>query len=358
MNTTRIALIGVGNMGQAAHLQNYTSLPDCEVVAIAESRPMHGKRVASRYGIDQVFTDHKSMMRAVGESIDGIVACQPYQYHRHLLPELLSYRKPLLIEKPIAASVIGGRELAHHIQQSRTPVYIGYHKRSDPAVSVARDYLTQWSTQKSGESIRYIRICMPPGDWIANGHSHTLSSDESPPHQTFEHQADETFDELVNYYIHQINLMQYLMGDTFQIVGCDAAGITMTAQSSSGVVGIIEMAPWQTHGTWQEHALIACNNAWLRIDFPAPLAKNRCGQLTCYDGTNKQQNPTLFEPQLPWVDAMRQQADNFCRAIRGENPSVHPMKLSGISKLHPTTLTCFAHAPQRSHEHIHTPTNF
>ncbi|MBM3190406.1 MAG: gfo/Idh/MocA family oxidoreductase, partial [Chloroflexi bacterium] len=30
--------------------------------------------------------------------------------------------------------------------------------------------------------------------------------------------------------------------------------------------------------------------------------------------------PETVAPQLPWVHAMRQQAINFCRAVRGEIP--------------------------------------
>ena len=32
----RIGFVGVGNMGQAAHLRNYVMVPNCEVVAISD----------------------------------------------------------------------------------------------------------------------------------------------------------------------------------------------------------------------------------------------------------------------------------------------------------------------------------
>ena len=34
----KIGFVGVGAMGQCAHLRNYVTIPDCEVVAIAELR--------------------------------------------------------------------------------------------------------------------------------------------------------------------------------------------------------------------------------------------------------------------------------------------------------------------------------
>jgi len=39
MSKVRIGFIGVGTMGQMAHLKNYVTLNDCEVVALAEVRP-------------------------------------------------------------------------------------------------------------------------------------------------------------------------------------------------------------------------------------------------------------------------------------------------------------------------------
>ena len=45
--TVRIGFVGVGSMGQCAHLKNYVTLEDCEVVALAEIREALGHRVAA-----------------------------------------------------------------------------------------------------------------------------------------------------------------------------------------------------------------------------------------------------------------------------------------------------------------------
>ena len=41
----RIGFVGVGSMGQCAHLKNYATLPECEVAAIAELRQDLAKKV-------------------------------------------------------------------------------------------------------------------------------------------------------------------------------------------------------------------------------------------------------------------------------------------------------------------------
>ena len=40
----RIGFVGVGGMGQCAHLKNYITLQNCEVVALAEIRENLGEK--------------------------------------------------------------------------------------------------------------------------------------------------------------------------------------------------------------------------------------------------------------------------------------------------------------------------
>ena len=54
----RIGFVGVGGMGQCAHLRNYATMGDCEVVAIAEIRPELGQRVAQKYLVPKVGVLH------------------------------------------------------------------------------------------------------------------------------------------------------------------------------------------------------------------------------------------------------------------------------------------------------------
>ena len=61
MSKTRIGFVGVGGMGQCAHLKNYVTVEDCEVVAIAELRQDTAAKVAQRYGVPKVYKDHAEM---------------------------------------------------------------------------------------------------------------------------------------------------------------------------------------------------------------------------------------------------------------------------------------------------------
>ena len=67
----RIGFVGVGGMGQCAHLKNYVTVPECEVVAIAEVRPNLREAVAKKYGVARTYANADEMLAK--EELDGLV---------------------------------------------------------------------------------------------------------------------------------------------------------------------------------------------------------------------------------------------------------------------------------------------
>ncbi|MBA3686305.1 MAG: Gfo/Idh/MocA family oxidoreductase [Planctomycetes bacterium] len=323
MSKIRIGFVGVGGMGQAAHLRNYVTNPECEVVAIAELRPKMREAIQRRYGIANAYADHREMLAK--ERLDGIVAPQPYGLHGKLVPDLLAAGVPVLTEKPIGRSIEVAEALVKASAAGKGRLFIGYHKRSDPASTHAKRTIA--ALQASGElgKMTYVRVCMPPGDWVANGFVHNINTDDAYPSTpgdadpvgmdaatTAEHES------FVNYYIHQVNLLRFLYGEGYEVRYADPAGVVMHVASASGVPGVLEMAPFNTTVDWQEHALVCFERGWVRIDLPAPLAAHRCGTVTIFKDPGNGVAPTTTVPTMPWDHAMAAQAANFIRACRGE----------------------------------------
>jgi len=174
----RIGFIGAGMMGQAAHLRNYASLKEeCEVVALAELRPQAGAEIAARFGIPKLYRTHEELL--AGEKVDALVASQPFFRHGILLPELARAGVPLFSEKPIASSIAVGETIVRALEKHKTWLMVGYHKRSDPATIYAKEEIER--LKKSGElgKLRYVRITMPPGDWVAGGANENINTPET-----------------------------------------------------------------------------------------------------------------------------------------------------------------------------------
>lgn len=328
----KIGFVGVGRMGQCAHLRNYATLPECEVVALAEIRPNLGRAVATRYNIPNVYTSAAEMLAA--NQLDALVAIQPFTRYGQILPELATHGLPLMIEKPLANSVATGEKILAACEANGSRVMVGYHKRSDPAIAYAKAEITRLQTSGELGALRYVRLTMPMGDWSAGAFSEFIRSDEplptlpdDPPASNLSAEENAALIRFINFYIHQVNLLRHLLGEPYQVTYADPAGVILVAQSASGVTGMIEMSPYTTTRGWDESVLIAFERGYLKVELPAPLAGNQPGRVEIRrgDGASAAEketaSPQVIIPQLPPLDAMRAQAKNFIRFAADNAPA-------------------------------------
>jgi len=329
MNTKRIRIgfVGVGGMGQAAHLRNYVMTETCEVVALAEVKSDLARMVAARWGIPNVYASHTEML--AHEALDGIVASQPFTRHGTLVPELLASGKPVFTEKPIAGSIEQGEAIVAAANAHKTWMMIGYHKRSDPATMLAKAEIDRLKASSELGMMTYIRILMPAGDWVASGFCQNVASDDpnpdlkwDPPASDMDPATNEAYTAFVNYYIHQVNLMRHLLGETWQVTYAAPSGVLLVGESASGVTCSIEMSPYRTSIDWQESALVCFERGWVKLELPAPLAFTRPGRVEIFRDPDNGAQPVTEVPQLPWVHAMWQQARNFVDAVAGKRSTL------------------------------------
>ena len=316
-------------MGQSAHLRNYASpsfADECQVVALAEIRPGLAAEVAARYGVPHVYSTFEEMLTK--ESLDALVVTQPFTRHGLLVPELAKAGLPIFSEKPIAGSIETGERIIAALEKNKTWLMVGYHKRSDPATIYAKQAIDEF--KKSGElgKMQYLRVSMPPGDWIAEGMSDLIHStepmgalEEDAPPEGMDKKKAEQYWQFVNYYIHQVNLIRHLLGESYRVTYADPARILFVGHSVSGIPCTIEMGAYQADGDWHESALVTFEKGYVKFGLPAPLAYNRPGTVEIYRNPGGGVTPTTLRPTLPWTHAMRNQALNFIKAVRGESPA-------------------------------------
>ena len=322
MDKVRIGFVGVGGMGQMAHLQNYVNVEDCEVVALAEICPRLAEAVARRYGIPKVYPDHKAMLAA--EKLDGVVASQPFTRHAVLLPEIYPAVRHVFTEKPLALSVEAGEKLAAAAAEAGCVHMVGYHKRSDPATMYARKLIDELKASGELGALRYVRIVMPAGDWVAEGFTGLIRTDEKaeglawePPPAGMDEATAKEYGSFVNYYIHQVNLMRHLLGEPYRVTYAERSGVLLAVAGESGVAGAIEMTPYRTTVAWEETALVAFEKGYVHLRLFAPLTMHRAGEVEVHRDPGGGAVPERTAPSLPWVHAMRQQAINFVQVCQG-----------------------------------------
>jgi predicted dehydrogenase len=311
-------------MGQMAHLSNYAVLDECQVVALAEPRPKMAKLVAERYGVPQVFQDHQELLEKA--DVDAIVAAQPYRAHAILIPDILRKRIPVFTEKPLTLSVEEGQKLVDLGEQNNVLHMVGYHKRSDPAMEHAKRVIDEWKASGEFGKMRLVRVTIPPGDWIG-GADKPLNSDEKYPDikveplpSEFSTEIGKEYDAFVNYYIHQVNAIRFLLGEPYKVTYAEKSRALLVGQGDSGVCATLEMAPYVTRTDWQETMLVGFERGFVRVEVPAPLARQRPGRVFIMRDNGKSTG-AIEEPVMPLVSAMRNQARNFLAAVRKERPA-------------------------------------
>ncbi len=326
----RIGFVGTGGMGQMAHLRNYSLLPDCEVVAVSETREGLGQKVATKYGVPKVYPDAASMIAA--ETLDGLVASQPFWRHGIVVSELLKTGLKIFIEKPLAGSLPVAEELAAADKAAGGKIMVGYHKRSDPATIAAKAEIERLKKTEELGKLRYIRVTMPSGDWVANGWLGCIDAPRpdlvvDPVDATLSKENNDAFIAFVNFYIHQVNLIRHLAGENYKLNYVDPTGIVITGNGlTTGVPVLLEANPYASPSDWQESALVGFEFGFVKLTLPAPLAHNRPGHVEIF--RDPPVSKTEFKPaggattipQLPWDHAMRVQAQNFIKFCRGEAP--------------------------------------
>jgi predicted dehydrogenase len=124
----RTAVIGAGKMG-GIHAKVYSQLPDSELVGIVDVDPQKAAQLAEQYGCS-AFTDGAQVLGRV----DAVTVATPTTTHLALAKPFLRQRIPVLIEKPLAASVREGRKIVSLARRYDTVVAVGHSERCNPVV--------------------------------------------------------------------------------------------------------------------------------------------------------------------------------------------------------------------------------
>ena len=136
---TRIAVVGVGNMGKN-HVRVYSEMPDVELVAVVDSNLELAKQVGMRNHIP-AFDDYCEMINyAKPEAVSVVV---PTSQHYKVTKEILESGCHVMVEKPIASTSEQAQDLIETAQRSDRVMMVGHIERYNPAIIELKRRLEQ-----------------------------------------------------------------------------------------------------------------------------------------------------------------------------------------------------------------------
>lgn len=124
----KIAVVGAGQMG-ANHARVYANLKDVELVGVVDTDPDKAAAAVARHG-GRVFDDVTSLQGLV----DAVSITVPSSLHVHVGLEALAAGLHCLIEKPLASSSSGARQLTEAAADAGRILAVGHIERFNPAV--------------------------------------------------------------------------------------------------------------------------------------------------------------------------------------------------------------------------------
>ncbi len=117
----RLGIIGVGQIGKH-HVNNYQSVPDCEIVAVADINRAEAKRVAADLGVKHVFTKFRDLLAM--DEIDAVDVCLHNNFHAPVTIAALEAGKHAYCEKPMAGSYRDAKAMYQTARRKRRKLSI------------------------------------------------------------------------------------------------------------------------------------------------------------------------------------------------------------------------------------------
>lgn len=130
-DTVRVSVIGAGRMGRH-HARIYSSLADCDLIAIVDSDESRRADVAAEYRC-RAFANVREMLEADIHPKAASIAA-PTVHHRAIAAELFDAGVDTLIEKPLAPTAADCHAIIQHAQRCDRILQVGHSERFNPVV--------------------------------------------------------------------------------------------------------------------------------------------------------------------------------------------------------------------------------
>ena len=137
-NSFRIGIVGAGRIGEEAHLPAALACPGTGVTALVDPCLERCEALLRKFGIQA--RTAASVGAVLGE-VDGVVIATPNNTHASIALECLKAGVPVLVEKPLAVTVVEGEAMVHEAAAKGVVLAVGYSTRFRRSVGLMHDLI-------------------------------------------------------------------------------------------------------------------------------------------------------------------------------------------------------------------------
>lgn len=319
MRKLNVGMIGAGFIGQLAHIMNFVEVANCNVLALAEYKPELRHKVAARFGIPKTYASHVELI--ADSEIDAVVVVTPRPFTGPVVFDCLKAGKHVLSEKPMVGTAEHGKILLDAASSKKVKYAVGYMKRFDEGVALAKKYLDEALKTGNLGSILSVHATCYMGNSYCNPYGHIVT-DEKPDYSLagwpiapkwLSEEYHQRFGAYLNTYTHVTNLLRYLFEHTATV-----EFVNLTEHTGQLVVLGFDhfMATLETgkmsHWGWSEEIKITFSDGEIHLCLPPALLRNVPATVEIYRAGNIQEK---IRPCVNWSWAFRRQAEGFVSDI-------------------------------------------
>jgi predicted dehydrogenase len=137
----KIGIVGAGAITRRGHLPTYGTLPQIEVIAIADTNGLLAQKVAEEFGIPKYCTGIKELLE--DNSIQLIDVCTPPQSHLEIIKLAAAKGKHILVEKPLAISLEDALLIKESVNQNKVKACLLHNWRYFSSIIAAKERISR-----------------------------------------------------------------------------------------------------------------------------------------------------------------------------------------------------------------------
>ncbi|MGH2458703.1 MAG: Gfo/Idh/MocA family protein [Chloroflexota bacterium] len=163
----RIGIVGAGWAGKT-HARHYKNLPWVDVVGWADVVPGKAKAAAEEWGVPAsgVFLDHRDLLERV--DLDAVSVCTFNMGHREPTIDALERDKPVLLEKPMAATLEDATAIMRAADEASAFLMVGFQPYFSAEQTAAREIAATGALGDVyyAEAVAHRRWGIPGGNFV------------------------------------------------------------------------------------------------------------------------------------------------------------------------------------------------
>lgn len=327
LQKVKLGFIGLGHIGQIAHLKNYLYDENVIISGICDSRPDLVEKVGKRYGIENCTSSADLLIN--DPNIDALVIVVDRGAVFSLCKQALEAKKHVFTEKPMALNTEDATTLVDIAEKNNLIYKVGFMRKYDTGINFFLNQLGNLLSNKNLGRLCLLRIhAFDAPSSYAGGHDSTrtfatkVDTDPLPqiPNWIPKNRGADYLNTL-NVYSHHLNLLNTVFNDSFKFNlnyvnfknrHCRIVSLTAEKQNFSAEI-ILELGfiPSIIHDEYIEASF---EGGSLRVDFPPNMLRDSVATvlLNTYNTESQMIQKNYF--QYSW--SFRNQSKDFIQDIQ------------------------------------------